>query len=83
MNQWMHYRRKLAPFVAGAVLTGACVVEGREPEHIEQRQHEEPPRLTYENANSTATVAALPLSNINLLLPITHTMRVGTKKISD
>jgi hypothetical protein len=31
------------------------IVEGPEPYHIEQRQYEEPSKLTYENAYSTAT----------------------------
>ena len=69
----MHYRRKLAPFVAGAVLSGAAVVvEGREPEHIEQQQYEEPSRLTYEIANSTATFSVgAPL--LDLVFPIMYT----------
>lgn len=47
--------------VAGALgLSGAVVVEGREPYHIEQRQHEEPPNLTYEIAYTTASVSIHP-----------------------
>jgi hypothetical protein len=35
---------------------GLTVVEGRESNHIEQRQYVEPSKQTYENAMSTATV---------------------------
>jgi hypothetical protein len=52
----MRNRGKSAPIiVTGALLSGLTIVEGREPYHIEQRQYEEPSKLTYENAYSTAT----------------------------
>jgi len=42
------------------VLIGAsAVVEGREPEHIEQRQHEEILPMTYEISNATATASVM------------------------
>ncbi len=54
----MTYRRgKSAPIIiTGALLSGLAVIEGKEPYHIEPRQYEEPPKLTYEIAVSTATV---------------------------
>jgi len=53
----MSYRRgKSAPIiVTSALLSGLAVVEERDPYHIEQRQYEEPSKLTYEIAASTAT----------------------------
>jgi len=65
------HRRKLAVVAAGAVFSAAIVVEGREAEHIEQRQHEEPDQLTQTISVSTATVAALPALNfdVNWLMP--------------
>jgi hypothetical protein len=49
--------RKSAPLIiTGALLSGVAVVEGREPYHIEQRQYQEPSKLTYEISLSTATV---------------------------
>jgi hypothetical protein len=75
--------RKFIALGAGLfIVTGTtAAVEGWELDHTESRQYEEPTRMTYENANSTATVAAaLPLLDLNLL----SAMRmVGTKKISD
>jgi hypothetical protein len=51
-----NHRRKPAPIiVTGALLSGMAVVEGREPYHIELLQYEEPSKLTYEIATSTAT----------------------------
>ena len=47
---------KSAPIIlTSALLTGLTVIEGREPYHVEPRQYEEPSRLTYEIATSTAT----------------------------
>ncbi len=47
---------KSAPLIiTGALLSGFAVVEGREPYHIELRQYQEPSKLTYEIASSTAT----------------------------
>ncbi len=42
--------------ITGALLSGLTVAEGREPYHIEQRQYQEPSKLTYEIAISTATI---------------------------
>jgi hypothetical protein len=51
---------KSAPImITGVMLSGLTVLEGREPHHIEQRQYEEPSKLTYEIANSTATANIL------------------------
>jgi hypothetical protein len=51
--------RKPVPIVlAGAFLAGLTVIEEREPYHIEQRQYEEPSKLSYEIATSTATGVA-------------------------
>lgn len=47
---------KSAPIIiTGALLSGLTVVEGREPYHIEHQQYEEPSKLIYEIAISTAT----------------------------
>jgi len=49
-------RKKSAPIiVTGALLSGLAVVEGREPYHIEQRQYQEPSKLSYEIMLSTAS----------------------------
>ena len=56
--------RKHAPIIiTGALLSGMAVVEGREPSHIEQRQYEEPSKLTYEIAVSTATATVMTVSS--------------------
>jgi hypothetical protein len=51
-------RNRFGPiFVTGTiVLSWLPVVEQREHFHIEQRQHQEPSKITYENPASTATV---------------------------
>jgi hypothetical protein len=47
---------KSAPIIiTGALLSGLAVVEEREPYHIEQRQYQEPSKLTYEISLSTAS----------------------------
>ncbi len=56
---------KSAPIIiTGALLSGMAVVEGREPHHIELRQYEEPSKLTYEIAVSTATATIMPVSGL-------------------
>jgi hypothetical protein len=52
---------KSAPIIiAGALVSGLTVIEGREPYHIEPQQCAEPSKLTYEISVSTATVTILP-----------------------
>jgi hypothetical protein len=61
--------RKSAPIiVTGALLSGMAVVEGREQYHIDPWQYEEPSKLTYEIAVSTATATVLPGSALFPLL---------------
>jgi hypothetical protein len=50
-------RNCLAPIIVGGTvfLSGLPVVEEREHFHIEQRQYQEPDKMTYENPSSTAT----------------------------
>ncbi len=51
-------RNRFAPIVVGSTvfLLGLPIVEEREHFHIEQRQYQEPSKLTYEPTVSTATV---------------------------
>jgi hypothetical protein len=50
---------KSAPIIAGPLVSGLTVIEGREPYHIEPHQYAEPSKLTYEISVSTATVTIL------------------------
>ena len=58
----MNYWRNLAPVIVGALITGTAVVEGREPEHIEQRQYEEVLPTTFESPAYTATAGVRPVT---------------------
>jgi len=51
-------RNHFAPIIVGGTvfLSGLPVMEERERFHIEQRQYQEPDKMTYENPSSTATV---------------------------
>jgi len=51
-------RNRFVPIiVSGTVFfMGVPVAEKREPFHIEQRQYQEPDKMTYENPSSTATI---------------------------
>ena len=54
---------KSAPIIiTGALLSGMAVVEGREQYHIDPWQYEEPSKLSYEIAVSTATATIMPVS---------------------
>jgi hypothetical protein len=51
---------KSAPIIiAGPLVSGLTVIEGREPYHIEPHQYAEPSKRTYEISVSTATVTIL------------------------
>jgi hypothetical protein len=51
----MNYRKPIIWIVTGAMAGVAASVEARENPHVEQRQYEELPTLTYESPLSTAT----------------------------
>jgi hypothetical protein len=51
----MNYRKPVVWIVTGAMAGVAASVEARENPHVEQRQYEEIPSLTYESPLSTAT----------------------------
>jgi len=53
----MNVRKPVVWIVGGALVSGVWVCEARENPHVEQRQYEELPRLTYDLGNSTATVS--------------------------
>ena len=50
-----------------AVLGTSLVIEADNP-HVEQRQHEEDPRLTYESAYSTTSAVVLNFPLVDLAL---------------
>jgi hypothetical protein len=60
----MNTSKPITWIVGGALVAGVGICEARENPHVEQRAYEEPPRLTYDLANSTAT-----MSIGHLLLP--------------
>lgn len=51
----MNYRKPIIWIVTGAMAGVAASVEARENPHVEQRQYEELPTLTYDSPLSTAT----------------------------
>lgn len=53
----MNYRKPVVWIITGTVAGVAASVEARENPHLEQRQYEELPTLTYESPLSTATSA--------------------------
>jgi hypothetical protein len=57
----MNYRKPVVWTITGAMAGVAASVEARENPHVEQRQYEELPTLTYESPLSTVT-ATIPYS---------------------
>jgi len=55
----MNTKKTMAWVISGTLVTAEGICEARENPHIEQRQYEEPPRLSYEFPNSTATMTIL------------------------
>ena len=58
MYEGKAFRRKVVG-LAAAVAVGTAVAVGADNPHVEQRQNEEEPRLTYENAYTTTSVTML------------------------
>jgi len=55
----MNTKKTMAWVISGSLAAAVGICEVRENPHIEQRHHEEAPRLSYEFPNSTATVTIL------------------------
>lgn len=67
----MNYRKPIACAIGGALVVGVGICEGRENPHVDQRQHEEMPRVSYEIANSTATASIIyPASDWLVNVPL-------------